>query len=82
MFQGLVNCCAAIALKEAEGYQEPQKVYNLPGEKRLMTVKDLAEQVHLSPGYLSDLLKKETGQNTQDHIHFHLIEVAKIFISC
>ncbi|MBC9909385.1 helix-turn-helix domain-containing protein [Chitinophaga varians] len=49
-----------------------------PGtEKRLITVKDLAEQVHLSPGYLSDLLKRETGKNTQDLIHFHLIEEAK-----
>lgn len=46
-------------------------------EKRLPTVKDLAEQVFLSPGYLSDLLKKETGKNTQDHIHFYLIEEAK-----
>jgi YesN/AraC family two-component response regulator len=33
--------------------------------------------VHLSPSYLSDLLKKETGKNTQDHIHFYLIEEAK-----
>jgi AraC-like DNA-binding protein len=46
-------------------------------EKGLPTVKYLAEQVHLSPGYLSDLLKKETGKNTQDHIHYHLIEEAK-----
>lgn len=47
------------------------------GEKGLPTVKYMAEQVHLSPGYLSDLLKKETGKNTQDHIHFYLIEEAK-----
>lgn len=46
-------------------------------EKGLPTVKYLAEQVHLSSGYLSDLLKKETGKNTQDHIHFYLIEEAK-----
>lgn len=46
-------------------------------ELGLPTVKYLAEQVHLSPGYLSDLLKKETGKNTQDHIHFYLIEEAK-----
>ena len=46
-------------------------------EKGLPTVKYLSEQVHLSPGYLSDLLKKETGKNTQDHIHFYLIEEAK-----
>lgn len=46
-------------------------------EKGLPTVKDLAEQVYLSPGYLSDLLKKETGKNAQEHIHFYLIEEAK-----
>jgi AraC-like DNA-binding protein len=46
-------------------------------EKHLPTVKDLAEQVFLSPGYLSDLLKKETGKNARDHIHFYLIEEAK-----
>lgn len=46
-------------------------------EKGLPTVKYLADQVYLSPGYLSDLLKKETGKNTQDHIHYYLIEEAK-----
>jgi AraC-like DNA-binding protein len=46
-------------------------------EMGLPTVKYLSEQVHLSPGYLSDLLKKETGKNTQEHIHFYLIEEAK-----
>lgn len=46
-------------------------------ERGLPTVKSLAEQVHLSPGYLGDLLKKETGKNAQDHIHFYLIEAAK-----
>jgi AraC-like DNA-binding protein len=46
-------------------------------EQGLPTVRFLAEQVNLSPGYLSDLLKKETGKNTQEHIHAHLIEEAK-----
>ncbi len=45
--------------------------------KGLPTVKYLADNVHLSPNYLSDLLKKETGMNAQDHIHFFLIEEAK-----
>jgi len=45
--------------------------------KGLPTVKYLAEQVRLSPSYLSDLLKKETGKNAQDHIHIYLIEEAK-----
>ncbi len=43
----------------------------------LLTVKQLADQVHLSPGYLSDLLKKETGRNAQEHIHYYLLEEAK-----
>ncbi|WP_026764127.1 helix-turn-helix domain-containing protein [Sediminibacterium salmoneum] len=43
----------------------------------LPTVKYLAAQVHLSPGYLSDILKKETGRNAQDLIHYYLIEEAK-----
>ncbi|SHJ24062.1 transcriptional regulator, AraC family [Aquimarina spongiae] len=41
------------------------------------TVKLCAEKVNLSQNYLSDLLKKETGKNTQEQIHFHLIEKAK-----
>ncbi|MBU6341013.1 MAG: AraC family transcriptional regulator [Bacteroidetes bacterium] len=47
-------------------------------EKGLPTVKFLAEQLHLSPDYLSDLLKRETGMHAQDRIHFHLIEEAKL----
>lgn len=43
----------------------------------LPSVKRLADQVHLSPSYLGDLLKKETGMNAQDHIHYYLIEEAK-----
>jgi len=31
----------------------------------------------MSSNYLSDLLKKETGRNAQEHIHFYLIEKAK-----
>jgi len=46
----------------------------------LPTVKYLAEHVHLSPNYLSDLLKKETGKNAQDHIHYHVIEEAKTIL--
>jgi len=45
--------------------------------KGLPTVKYLADSVHLSASYLSDLLKKETGLNAQDHIHYQLIEEAK-----
>ncbi|WP_127581639.1 helix-turn-helix domain-containing protein [Paenibacillus koleovorans] len=43
----------------------------------LPSVKFLAQEIGYSPNYLSDLLKKETGKNTQEHIHFYLIERAK-----
>ena len=46
-------------------------------EKGLPTVSCLAEKVNLSPNYLSDLLKKETGMNTKEQIHYFLIEEAK-----
>ncbi len=46
-------------------------------EKGLPTAAQCAEHVNLSPNYLSDLLRKETGKTTQDHIHYHLLEIAK-----
>ncbi len=49
-------------------------------EKGLPTVKYLADNINLSPSYLSDLLKKETGKNAQEHIHFYLIEEAKTYL--
>lgn len=45
--------------------------------KGLPTVQWVAEQLHVSPGYLSGLLKLLTGQSTQQHIHDKLIEKAK-----
>lgn len=41
------------------------------------SVKKCAEKLHLSPNYLSDLLKKETGKNTQEHIQLKLITTSK-----
>jgi len=46
-------------------------------EKGLPTALQCAEHVSLSPNYLSDLLRKETGKTTQEHIHYHLLEIAK-----
>lgn len=45
--------------------------------KGLPTAIQCAEYVNLSPNYLSDLLRKETGKTTQEHIHYHLLEIAK-----
>ncbi len=46
-------------------------------ERGVPTVKYCAEQFNHSSNYLSDLLKKETGRNALDHIHFFVIEKAK-----
>ncbi len=46
-------------------------------KKGLPTVQYLAEELNISPNYLSGLLKVLTGQSTQQHIHDKLIEKAK-----
>ncbi len=64
----------------AQFENELEAWFRLEGGKAgvgLPSVRLLAEKLHVSPNYLSDLLKKETGMNTQDHIHAFLIEEAK-----
>jgi AraC-like DNA-binding protein len=41
------------------------------------TVQHLSESLHLSPSYLSDMLRSLTGQNAQQHIQNKIIEKAK-----
>lgn len=45
--------------------------------KGIPTVQYIAEQLNVSPNYLSGLLKVLTGQTTQQHIHNKLIDKAK-----
>jgi AraC family transcriptional activator of pobA len=46
-------------------------------ENGLPSVTYIADNLNISPGYLSSLLKSLTGQNTQQHLHNKLIELAK-----
>jgi AraC-like DNA-binding protein len=46
-------------------------------KKGIPTVQYIAENLNVSPNYLSGLLKHLTGQSTQQHIHNKLIEKAK-----
>jgi len=46
-------------------------------ERGLPSVQYVAECLHLSPKYLSNILRLLTGQNTQQHIHAKLIAKAK-----
>lgn len=45
--------------------------------KGLPGVQFVADELHISPSYLSSLLKVLTGKTTQEHIHEKLIEKAK-----
>ena len=46
-------------------------------QKGLPSVTYIAQNLNISPGYLSGLLRSLTGQNTQQHVHNKLIELAK-----
>jgi len=50
---------------------------DVSARKGLPTVQYIAGLLHVSPNYLSSLLKVQTGQTTQQHIHNKLIERAK-----
>ncbi|MEO6684576.1 MAG: helix-turn-helix transcriptional regulator [Dyadobacter sp.] len=45
------------------------------------TVQYLAEQLHYTPNYLSDMLRSLSGLNAQQHIHLKLIEKSKELLS-
>lgn len=47
----------------------------------LPSVHEIAQDLNLTPDYLSSMLKSLTGQTTQQHIHNKLIEKAKIKLS-
>lgn len=59
-----------------KAYYQTEKV----DELGIPNVQYVASKLNLSPNYLSDLLKKETGKTTQDHIHRYIVEKAKNFL--
>lgn len=50
-------------------------------QQGIPTVQYLAEQLNISAGYLSDMLRSLTGQNAQQLIHHKLVEKAKEILS-
>lgn len=51
-----------------------------PEERGLPSVEYCAKELGYSCHYLSDLLKKETGQGSQEHIHGYIVELAKNYL--
>ncbi len=49
--------------------------------KGLPSVHDLANELNVTPDYLSSMLKSLTGQSTKQHIHHKVIEKAKAKLS-
>jgi len=49
-------------------------------KKVLPTVTSVASQLNISPRYLSDLLKQDTGKTALEHIHIFLIDEAKYLL--
>ena len=54
---------------------------NGTSQNQLPSVQHVADQLHVSAHYLSDLLRSLTGLNTQQHIHNMIIENAKEILS-
>jgi len=50
------------------------------GYTGIPTVKYFASFMNVSQNYLSDVLRELTGKSTREHIHFHLIEKAKLLL--
>lgn len=48
-----------------------------PSKIGLPTVAYCAEELHLSPKYFGDLIRKETGQSAQEYIQVKLVDAAK-----
>jgi AraC-like DNA-binding protein len=52
-----------------------------PDNDSIPMVQYLAEKLHYTPNYLSDMLRSLTGLNTQQHIHQRMIEKSKELLS-
>ncbi|MNU25409.1 HTH-type transcriptional activator RhaR [compost metagenome] len=68
----------------ANRFQQLIEVYYKENEflkKGLPTVAYMADKLNVSPRYLSDLLKQETGKTAIELIHIHLVKEAKNLLS-
>lgn len=58
----------SIAAPQEPDYVEKAKAYISENYSQLLSVKDVAEHVHLNPEYFTRLFKKETGKNIKNYM--------------
>lgn len=63
--------------KTVSKFNDILSAYFERGEKGLPTVTSMASQLDVSPKYLSDLLKQETGKTALELIHLRIVSEAK-----
>lgn len=64
-------------------FEKSLKAYYADGKlltDGIPSVEYFAEQTNLSPNYLSDLLKKQTGKSAKDHINSFVVDKAKTLL--
>ena len=66
-----------VIVTKIEGLLKSYYEKGILAESGTQSIKYIADQVNLSPNYLSDLLKKETGRSAKDHINDFIINKAK-----
>lgn len=64
-------------VSQVERYMREYYSYEKLKESGPLSIRYLADRIHLSTNYLSDLLRKETGRSAKDHINDFVVEKAK-----
>ncbi|MGX1929343.1 helix-turn-helix domain-containing protein [Flagellimonas sp. 2504JD4-2] len=64
-------------ISEFESLLKDYFISEKPSELGLPTVRYCGERLNMSPNYLSDLLKKETGMSAKEHINAFIVNKAK-----
>lgn len=64
-------------VSEFESFLKDYFASEKPATLGLPSVKYCGEQLNMSPNYLSDLLKKETGKSAKEHIYAFVVNKAK-----
>lgn len=56
------------------------KYYERDGQKSQPSVKHFAQKLNVTPNYLSDVIKFYSGKPALEHIHQHIVKVAKALL--